>query len=356
MKSNIKDCKIVLSDKKLKNLTTLLKVGDHIAISVIRSIGDGRYRIKLQGLELIAVFNGALPSAGVIYAVVQVIEPHIVLKLLIHDATIMKRAESISHIIEASHGSFSLQPFMSETFHRCMDHIRSLREVLKDVKSGEVMRVTLGRIRERIYKSVARIDGSCSDTEFGVDSYLEKMYEACVKNKEELHAAREGLGNKVGYEVLSELTDLSKECDDLILQLILQYDCRHRLKASVPFLYYQIPFQFDGRFVSPEVYFYDNALDCSLDIWLESERATYFAKVAFNKEKRLSVIKELMFTRGTSAELDAVLKQVQFFLGFSGWIVDADSFLRGSEGFVRECPKRPQAVNVRSIQHFTLVA
>ena len=109
MKKKSSDGNIVLSNKKLKNLVNVLKIGDYIAIAIVRNIGSGRYRIKLQGLELVAVFNGVLPSDGMIYAVVQAIRPHVVLKLIANDSNVANRVTNVSQVIEATQGCFSLR-------------------------------------------------------------------------------------------------------------------------------------------------------------------------------------------------------------------------------------------------------
>jgi hypothetical protein len=358
MKKYCADGQIVLSNKRLKDLVKVLKVGDYIPVSVIRRLEKDRYRIKLQGLELVGVFRGVLPSDSMFYAVIQAVSPHVILKLIANDASIQRRVDSLSKVIQTTHGSYSLQPFMGEIIASFMTHGAELGEAIANNKKTYG---SFDQVDERIIKPMRKAlfsEWALGQTDFSLDAIVSRFHQVVIDTKEKLDQFCEDPDYSHDLIIQALLNDMSKECDDLILQIILQQSAQIRDPRHQAFGYYQMPAVLNGEIGSLEIYIFSQAdegkKEC--EVWIHTEKSCFFGQGTIDLKKKNIRFCKLMYPKEQLVAFDSLLERLKGSSLKRGWIVETDVFLTGSGAGEARYPVRPQAINIRSIQHFTIVA
>jgi len=356
MKKHFNDGHIVLSNKRLKNLITVLKVDDYIAVSIVRNLGKGRYKIKLQGFELVAAFSGVLPSDSMIYAVVQSVEPHIVLKLVSNDSSIQRRVENVSKVISRTEGRYSLQPLMGEIIISFMRHCEAICGELGDSRAHKRFECTMNTLLTRIKDAAVTFDEEFSIELFS-RSVLQEMHAALVDVKQSVIDLCDDPIAVEDFQVQSLLLDLSKECDDLILATILQQTAHAHDTAKRPFDYYQVPVAIDGTFGTAEVYINEHdEMVRFVEIWLHKEDQLIYAKSSISDVNKAAEIITLMYPKESRVFVAEIVAVFEMAFAEKGWKLNTDTFLAGSYKAKNAYPRVPQTINIRTIQHFTLVA
>lgn len=358
MKKYCADGQIVLSNKRLKNLVKVLKIGDYIPISVIRKLEHGRYRIKLQGTELVGVFRGVLPSESMFYAVIQAVSPHVVLKLIANDSSIQCRVDSLSKVMKATHGSYSLQPFMGDIVASFMKHGEELRDILSGNKK-------LDFLVERFDASIVRpIDDALSSeitlaaTDISVSAVLSRLHKRLTDIKQSLDDLCNDNDMCSDLSAHALLCEMSKECDDLVLQIILQQSAQLRIPHGQAFEYYQIPARIAGKIASLEIYLFqpENEDKKGFDVWIHADSSCIFAKGSLDLHAKNIKLVKLMYPKNEIEAFDNFLERIKDESAKNGWHLETDVFLTGTGGGTARFPVRPHAINIRTIQHFTIVA
>ena len=76
-----KTVRITLSENRLKDLKMVLRKDDRVVARVEKRLDKGKYLAEIQGVKIVAYFNGLLHKGDEIYAVVQSLAPNILLKM-----------------------------------------------------------------------------------------------------------------------------------------------------------------------------------------------------------------------------------------------------------------------------------
>lgn len=126
---------IVISSNRLEKIMKVVRVGDLLPVFIIGLIDDNRYKIKLQGIELVALFNGAFDSGDIVYAEVLSLQPYLQLKIRENTATIKQRIAGILKRASSARSEvLSIRPLLSDIVNHLLKDIRLVRKMPFDIK------------------------------------------------------------------------------------------------------------------------------------------------------------------------------------------------------------------------------
>jgi len=348
---------IVLSGKRMKRIRKTLRVGDYLSITVKKNLGEGRYIIRLHEMELVALFNGIFPTQQQVFAVVQTLEPNILLKLISREGNIPERVATLRGAIDSIAGPVSLQPLCGEMIQSVLVLIQSAQSWSASSQEGRKLRSSIDMIEKIMRKQVLYLEeplagvsnvGAIMDSvrTFGQDLVCaQSVLTDCLE--------QQWLRDK--QEMYNTILTLKQECDDMLVRSTLEADINSQITMQKKYRYVQLPIYMQSTLGTMELFIPEaGCRQGSGQVWIQHNGLTFIG-IEIERLTRTITTERLMYSLNDPRHTEAIFACLKERLKEIGWRVRGEVALLGLDCRKVPFPARPVGVSVKMLQHFTIV-